>query len=237
MPASRRALVVALACLSNFSLSCFAAAQLSDQVVRVTDSSPAADPVMGVNIHLEDHAGTSPGKRNASHSRIVAGAGSERSGRRRLHRAVCRKRRPVRGVHHCECRAIDRAVSNGERSSDSFRSGSKKRTPNHSVCIARSAIWCATGRVTECAGHAVRGSTRRSRKRTGGGFERKRVSEISCGRPLSRSERPAGSQSRERGLCASYTCKIEAGQSQTQSSEEGGASGERRCWHCSEHRC
>jgi hypothetical protein len=33
MPASRRALVVALACLSNFSLSCFAAAQQSDQVV------------------------------------------------------------------------------------------------------------------------------------------------------------------------------------------------------------
>jgi hypothetical protein len=33
MPASRRALVVALACLSNFSLSCFAAAQESDQVV------------------------------------------------------------------------------------------------------------------------------------------------------------------------------------------------------------
>jgi hypothetical protein len=53
MPASRRALVVALACLSNFSLSCFAAAQLSDQVVRVTDSSPAADPVMGVNITLK----------------------------------------------------------------------------------------------------------------------------------------------------------------------------------------
>src|SRR6202521_578460 len=33
MPASTRALVVALACLSNFSLSCFAAAQQSDQVV------------------------------------------------------------------------------------------------------------------------------------------------------------------------------------------------------------
>jgi hypothetical protein len=53
MPAPRRALVVALACLSNFSLSCFAAAQLLDQVVRVTDSSPAADPVMGVNITLK----------------------------------------------------------------------------------------------------------------------------------------------------------------------------------------
>jgi hypothetical protein len=236
MPASRRALVVALACLSNFSLSCFAAAQLSDQVVRVTDSSPAADPVMGVNITLKTTLARVPENGmpvilGSSQAQVVG------SGRPRLHRAVCRKRRPVRGVHHCECRAIDRAVSNGERSSDSFRSGSKKRTPNHSVCIARSAIWCATGRVTECAGHAVRGSTRRSRKRTGGGFERKRVSEISCGRPLSRSERPAGSQSRARGLCASYTCKIEAGQSQTQSSEEGGASGERRCWHCPEHRC
>jgi len=33
MPASRRALVVALACLSNFSLSSFAAARQSDQVV------------------------------------------------------------------------------------------------------------------------------------------------------------------------------------------------------------
>jgi hypothetical protein len=33
MPASRRALAVALACLSTFSLSCFAAAQQSDQVV------------------------------------------------------------------------------------------------------------------------------------------------------------------------------------------------------------
>jgi hypothetical protein len=83
----------------------------------------------GSEHHLEDHAGTSPGKRNASHSRIVAGAGSERSGRPRLHRAVCRKRRPVRGVHHCECRAIDRAVSNGERSGDSFESGSKKLHP------------------------------------------------------------------------------------------------------------
>jgi len=47
----------------------------------------------GSEHHLEDHAGTSPGKRNASHSRIVAGAGSERSGRPRLHRAVCRRKR------------------------------------------------------------------------------------------------------------------------------------------------
>ena len=128
MPASRRALVVALACLSNFSLSCFAAAQLSDQVVRVTDSSPAADPVMGVNITLKTTLARVPENGmpvilGSSQAQVVG------SGRPRLHRAVCRKRRPVRGVHHCECRAIDRAVSDGERSGDSFESGSKKLHP------------------------------------------------------------------------------------------------------------
>ncbi len=147
-------------------------------VMRVTDGSLAANPVMGVNVtfattlaRISTGQGGPPGgdslvADDGQPPRIVADAGRDHSGRPRLHRALRRgKRGPVRCVHHGECGCLERAASNGERGSDRYGSA-RQQLRQGSDCAARSAfrsaLWFANVRATKPAGGAGRGAARRS---------------------------------------------------------------------------
>jgi hypothetical protein len=75
----------------------------------------------GSQRRFRHHAGAGQWRRAARPSRIVAIAGGDRPRRHGVHRALHRKRWPVLGIHHGECRPIDRAVADAEPGS--HRSG------------------------------------------------------------------------------------------------------------------
>jgi hypothetical protein len=197
MPASRRALVVALACLSNFSLSCFAAAQQSDQVVAEcilarsameTDFTPGRDDICRHGACRLDPDGDRPHRGNRSGT-YDGSSGGDSSGPIEFACGPgdCRRRGWPDSHHSRVVRSTVRASPDAQR-------------PAHSdplISAESLGLYQPSGWIP-------------------------------------RPERLGGGQSGERELCASAIRKIEA--SQTQSSQEGGASRERRCPRCPQSR-
>ncbi len=109
-------------------------------VMRVTDGSAAANPVMGVNVTFATTLARvsengMPVLLGSSQAQVVT-----RSGWPRFHRALCRKRGPVRCVYHGERGAIDRAAANGESGGDSCGPAEQQTGPG-SDRAARYLLW------------------------------------------------------------------------------------------------
>ncbi len=197
-------------------------------VLRLTDGSECLESGDGSGRHFCDHAGSGLGKRNARSPRIVAAAADrDHAGRPRFHRALRRKRGPVRCVYHGERGPIDCASADGEPGSDRYgaadeQPGPRLRTRSPISTLVRtlvrtlpelwSELWFANVPATKRAGGAVRCAARHCEQRSGSGFARERLPGALYGRRFWRSGRPdAVEPGREREICFSATGNIAAG--------------------------
>jgi len=135
------------------------------------------------------------GKRSARSSRVVAGAGCDHSERPGFHRALGRKRGPMRCVHRSDRGRIDGAVSNGEPGSDSPGAAGIHPHQGPDYAAVRT-FWFSNVRVRKCSGAAVRRAGGRPGQRTGGGFARKYLPGTNRGCRLQRSSKLGAIHSR-----------------------------------------